>query len=453
MKNENLNNALSNLDISFIENHLKEKEKYARKRKFKAMLVRFGATAACVAFIVTSVIVPIRLSNIPSAPIGTSGSQQLTDTTQTTDPNHGQEPDLPKYEDSLYTAEEIANLLNNTKGSGGMTNDYRTVWVSEAKYLNINPIPNRETLFIYRVEEGDVPIDEEEAMRSMDNIFLNIARKYDANASVPYYSIKSNSSGNMLEAVSSYVQNSAKIYYSSRWAWVKLKPSGDTLFGNPTRFDIGLSYDEIIELVEPLKYELGDIFDVNFNDIIINNMLSPYGKMYVYFYNKASHELNDYGLYNRDIRPYSDYIELFFEAVNEQNVHTSSGNRTWKLKEVNYWEFRSGANQIYSKIAKGEMISLEEAEELLYKGYGFGAYSNKDLQTEISFENYDYVSMEYLFGYLSDERTDLVGMPFYVFYKKMTDNSGDGGTYAKVYVSAFKVEGLEDYFIDSTGHK
>jgi hypothetical protein len=90
------------------------------------------------------------------------------------------------------------------------------------------------------------------------------------------------------------------------------------------------------------------------------------------------------------------------------------------------------------------MISLEAAEELLEKGYVFGGHSCPLCmaeQPEVDFSEYTCVNIEYL----PDEKGEIF-IPFYAFYKYIGETDYGIGTYAKTYVPAVEVSGLENYF-------
>ena len=91
------------------------------------------------------------------------------------------------------------------------------------------------------------------------------------------------------------------------------------------------------------------------------------------------------------------------------------------------------------------MISLEEAEDLLYGGYVFGGHVCSlcmAMQDPIDFENYDHVGLEYV----QDSAYSNEALPFYAFYKYIGDAPNGNKTYAKTYVPAIKVSGYEEYF-------
>jgi hypothetical protein len=65
-------------------------------------------------------------------------------------------------------------------------------------------------------------------------------------------------------------------------------------------------------------------------------------------------------------------------------------------------------------------------------------------QNQVSFEDYDFVDLEYVFAGNYD-RSDL-GIPFYAFYKLMGEDGKGTLIYAKTYVPAIEVKGYVEYF-------
>ena len=409
MKNENLNNALSNLDISFIENHLKEKEKYARKRKFKAMLVRFGATAACVAFIATSIILPIRLANIPpDLPPGSSSSQVTTYPNQdqvttdlnqdqiTTDLNQDQittvpNPYDPPKEPTLYSAQDIAYMLNG-ETYGGTTKAYREIFVPDEKYLNIDPLPDCEYIEIFKVirNKKDVSISEFEVFT--DSFLAKLVNALSEGADVPPYNIRE-FSDHMTFSVD---VNGYHIYVTQSETYSSADVLGyDIIYlnGNLIQVDQRLSDDEILESLQPIKNDLFEIFGVEYDEARVSRTYDD------------EHSDVETGLLSLKVRFYksneygdmTEYIELYFlNTTGYPGVIPSEDY----LKYCNIDVYKSRVEKEREIIAEAKMLSLEEAEQLLYNGYVFGGHSCSicmSKQDEISFEGYDYVDLEYVY--------------------------------------------------------
>ena len=448
MKNENLNNALSNLDISFIENHLKEKEKYARKRKYKAMLVRFGATAACVAFIATSIILPIRLANIPpDLPPGSSSSQVTTDPNQdqqTTLPSQGQTPDIPPQEKLILKAGNLAYIISGVggptygSGTGIATNDYKTVYAPNEKYLGIKPIPDDKTCGIYEIKSYYKVFDENKLKGFIDGMLPQLISAIDSTATVPQYEIIRNAThsgsadfeavGCEFEFSQAYERFMFRLRASARNQTISL--NGKTLEVDRRNTD-----EEILESLEPIKSSLFEIFGVEFSGAKIERRYSEsdsngFISVTVTYYSENQDGVKD-----------GKSISIEFEKF-------VGDDESDFLRNVSIeYEYREETNA--EKLYDVELISLAEAEELLYKGYVFGSHCCPicmNSQGKISFEDYDFVGFKYMYGYTNDKRVYRVAAPFYEFYKEIGITENGNKIYAKTYVAAFEVEGMDVYF-------
>ena len=114
------------------------------------------------------------------------------------------------------------------------------------------------------------------------------------------------------------------------------------------------------------------------------------------------------------------------------------------MSGVSLYEAAKNWNDYYDVTAKSKMLTLEEAEKLLEKGYVFGGHSCPlcmAAQPEVDFSDYTFVDVEYV----SDENGKIC-IPFYAFYKRIGENEYGIDTYAKTYVPAVQVSGYEEYF-------
>ena len=170
---------------------------------------------------------------------------------------------------------------------------------------------------------------------------------------------------------------------------------------------------------------------------------SEYGADFItiYFYDEGAHYLNS-------LRgtPISDYISISFDNnMNYSDDIVSDSILT--VANVRYCQSRIDVNETYALVAMAKKISVSEAEALLYNGYVFGGHVCKwcmEAQSKISFEGYDFVDIEYKFGYENAKPTD--GIPFYAFYKNIGQSENGNTIYAKTYVPAVQVSGYKEYF-------
>ena len=114
------------------------------------------------------------------------------------------------------------------------------------------------------------------------------------------------------------------------------------------------------------------------------------------------------------------------------------------MTKVSLYQTSQKWNDYYTVYGKAKMLTLEEAEGLLEKGYVFGGHSCPlcmAMQPEVDFSDYTYVDIEYV-----SDRNRKICIPFYAFYKYVGKNEYGVDTYAKTYVPAVQVRGCEKYF-------
>ena len=204
------------------------------------------------------------------------------------------------------------------------------------------------------------------------------------------------------------------------------------------------SDSEIIESLSKIKGSLFEIFGTDFSDAKIIRNYGSYNEngvdwMHIYLYNESDNPINPYVLV-----PRSDYILISFDNFQNFSGDMVSDGVLTKC-DVSYVENRVDVKNSYAAEANVKLIPLEVAEQMLYNGYVFGGHSCKLCMAEqeaISFEGYDAVGITYLSG---DVDGSLV-LPFYTFYKKIGKCKNGNFTYAKTYVPAVEVSGLEEYF-------
>ena len=115
------------------------------------------------------------------------------------------------------------------------------------------------------------------------------------------------------------------------------------------------------------------------------------------------------------------------------------------MTRVSLYQTVENWSDYYTVDAKTKMLTLEEAEELLEKGYVFGGHSCPlcmAAQPEVDFCEYSCVTVEYVSNYYEE-----IWIPFYAFYKYIGKNQYGIDTYAKTYVPAVQVSGYEEYFV------
>ena len=443
MKKEDLNNALNGLDVSFIEQHIAYKEKYSRKRRLKAMLIRLGATAACALFIISAIMLPIRLANIPSdPPIGSSHGDQITDPNQDqiTNQNQGQ---VPPQNEVILKAGNLAYIVSGGPTFGTPTNAYTTVYAPNEKYLGIQPIPDDKVCGIYEVKHIPGGLDENRLKGFIDSMLPQLINLIDPAVPIPQYEIEKSRPildyDIYLEADFETAGCNFSFSQNGKRFLLQLRASGYhqtiSLNGKTLEVDRRSTDEEILESLEPVRNSLFEIFGVEFSGVNV--------RRYYYGYSDSGAQSITVTYYpeNQDGLKDGKSIEIEFTKFHgEENVDY--------LRDV--WiryEYREETN--LQKLYNVELISLSKAEEFLNKGYVFGGHSCPicmSLQDKISFEDYDYVGIEYVYGYTDDRKIYRVAAPFYAFYKEMGISENGNKTYVKTYVAAFEVEGMDVYF-------
>ena len=146
--------------------------------------------------------------------------------------------------------------------------------------------------------------------------------------------------------------------------------------------------------------------------------------------------------------PVSDYLCINFDN-HENYAGDIVSDSVLTVADVWYHQTRNDVTDEYSVIVEARRISLKEAEALLYNGYVFGGHSCPlcmAAQDKVSFDGYDFVDMEYVFGGDTKTGKPTMALPFYAFYKKIGTSENGNSIYAKTYVAAIEVGGYEEYF-------
>ena len=191
-----------------------------------------------------------------------------------------------------------------------------------------------------------------------------------------------------------------------------------------------VSYDEVYQIALEWLPHCQKVFGFEYGDIKIKGAGGTQGwynicyydasAIYPYFNNGAPIlSTNSYVLLDIGLNYYkSDIITLRTILYKSENNSFTEGKRY-------------------------NTITLEEAEEMLYKGYVFGGHTCPlcmQEQEKVDFSDYDHVGIEYVQKATYEEFTNEY-YPFYAFYKEIED-----GKFARTYVPAFRVSGVEEYF-------
>lgn len=397
------------------------------QKKKKNAWIKWASMAACLALIISAIIV-----------VPMFQKDKL--------------PDVPTWDTAQYSAEEIANLFGSMKLEGVATNAYTKIYVPNSKYLYIGNVMNDEYLDLYQHTEIDKELSEAELQTFIDAFLPKMAESLDV--PVPQYNIKENnySTGNSLSAradIGPYYMSISQNEERNSFGLSKLGGNRQIVIeGETIKIDQRLSDEEILESIQSIKNKLFSIFNVSFSDAKIIRSFGSYSEygaehIDIYFYDESAHYLNS--LRNR---PISDYIYISFDNfANYSGDIVSDG--ILKVSSINYFKNRINVSETYTLVASAKKISISEAEALLYNGYVFGGHSCPlcmKAQDKVSFEGYDFVDNEYVFGYDNKTGKSTLGIPFYVFYKNIGTSENGNTIYAKTYVAAIEVSGYDEYF-------
>ena len=389
MKKKDWNEGLNHIDEELVEEFVSKSEEIERKKRNKSIWLRVVAIASSFAIIVGAIIaIPMKPTN-----------------------------EIPTWDEPMYSAEEIASIFNtNVFESVGMTNQYKQVLVYNGHSLSIDAVPNDKYLGVYKYQSELWQFGNRFLPKLMKELDLEPIDNYDIS--------REDSDYIEYEFDARHIRVSK---YDDGFGAQIILYSNDAFFDPMSGWiDSSLSDQEINRLLEPIKKKLFDIFDVSFSGVNINR---DNGRIRVRFYNKSV----DYPDQTQ-LLLYPEYISLNFYGA---RVYINYVDSDYTAKE-------------YSRIANAKKISLEAAEELLYKGYVFCfhtcSYCMRD-QEAISFEGYDYVGLEYVFERIGKSRyNEELGIPFYTFYKKLEVREDGTTVYAKTYVPAIELSGYEEYF-------
>jgi hypothetical protein len=356
------------------------------------------------------------------------------------------------YPNAHYSAYDIADLFPQMLESG-TTNAYTEVCVPSSEYLQLNPIPEADTLPIYRYDYSRLTTASYNKRKAfVEKTLTNYCAALGI--PVPEYQLSADDSRWKIVTPDEYYRFLASSY-SGRISFqlsVTNQADDPTIYlnGHAVQVDQRQTDQEILASLEEVKSQLFEIYGVSFSDTKILRFYDGYGQtgvdaLIIYFYDADGYPLNAFSS-----EPLSDHIRIYFDNVPNFDGDFVSSTILSKA-EIKYVGYTMSPKQLYPQIAKENMISLAEAEKMLYKGYVFGGHSCPLCmaeQEEISFEDYDYVGLEYVFGVGEEGRKYRDVVPFYAFYKAIGTSENGDMIFAKTYVPAIEVSDLEAYFRD-----
>ena len=423
-------------------------EKITKKRR---KWIKWAAAAACFALMTGGVL------TLPGwreeAPLESTASD-CSESSEISGPT-----EIPTWEEPRYTALEIADLFAVQDNLG--TNQYQRIYVPDSKDLPLVAPGGEDYLGVYRYAQKGIPLDKNELSAFLDSVLPPLTDSLDI--TLPPYEIRERERYGGRERVYEYCEYGEYSRYSLTFEQSETHISvglsaywgnqGIILDGETIQADQRLTDEEILDSLQSVKNKLFRIFGVSFAKEKVVRRYSSYSEhgvadLHVYFYNETGHPLERYG------EILSDYIHIRFDNIaNYDGDIVSDGVLT--VASVGYRKYRTPLAESYELIANAGLISLKEAEELLFNGYAFGGHYCPlcmDAQEEVSFEGYEFVGMEYYFG--EEDDGSALGIPFYTFYKEIGTSQNGNKVYAKTYVSAIPLLGYDEYLeSQKTNHR
>ena len=187
-----------------------------------------------------------------------------------------------------------------------------------------------------------------------------------------------------------------------------------------------VSYEEVYSVALEWLPHCQKYFGFKYDDIEVIDTSNGYKIIYY-----DSSQSYPYFYYGRPIMYTNAFLRLYVCTFTDSGIITLS------------WIDYKSKNNTFNEGDRFNTISLEEAEVMLEKGYVFGGhYCPLCMQEQetVDFSDYDHVGIEYVQKATYEGYTNEY-YPFYAFYKEIED-----GRFARTYVPAFRVSGLEEYF-------
>jgi hypothetical protein len=418
MKKREWSEGIDHIDPALVEEYVEKKDRLKKTKSRKGVWLRIGAIAACLVLIVGAIVI------------------------------------IPIGDTARYSAEDIAKLFDSMATDAVSTNAYTKVYVPDVRFLYVDEIPDGKYLGVYEYNGKEHELNRHDFETFIDGFLPKL--EASLHVDLPQYEIeeergyREDSLSARIDGAPYYIRASQYETHQSFLLYA-FSNNGDRriiLDGETVQVDQRLSDEKMTDSLQTIKNRLFDIFNVSYADTKIIRRFGSTSKhgaerIYVYFYDQNEHPLN-----STLSKPISDYICIAFDNFSNYADDIVSDD-ILSVSDIQYIQRRDAVKEEYALVANAKRISLEQAEALLYQGYVFGGHSCPlcmALQDKISFEDYDFVDIEYIFGHDSQANKATLGMPFYAFYKRIGMSENGNSIYAKTYVAAIEVDGYEEYF-------
>ena len=442
MKSERIFNAVGKISDELIEDAAISNQHSKKHFPWKALV----ASAACFCLLLTAVFsMPYLFPNTPD--------DILPGITNPSSPTS--QGNAERYVPFL-SAYDVAGVLTSL-GDRNETNAY-TVNAYPKDYLaKVLSLPSSSSVTLYSYQMGGLEPDQASIQTLSEKVFATLAKYLEI--TIPEVTFKKD---NADAAGSNYFYYGetekctviAEQYSLTERIAVLAAPdkTDNVLAFNKTAVRINplLGDDEIMAQFTPAAQMINEAFGTSFDDMAIARSYDEYSpnginSVRIFLYDKEN-EPND----RISEIPMSDYIliEFYDMRVNGDDNEIHAGF-------VSYIHYRVPVENRLIQICEEPMLTLEQAEDMLKKGYVFGGHSCSlcmQAQEKVDFSEYDYVGLEYVMSMDGSEGVRLC-VPFYAFYKKLESAPNGNETYAKTYVCAVPMTDIDTYFeMQTTNH-
>ena len=419
------------------DNYISESAEY--KKKDRGLILRIAAIAAALALVIAAVPVSVLIAKSGNNPTPGVVSDSLYggdfDTAAVTN-------EIIDHTDAVFTASEIGRIFNiDNLEDAAATNAYVRIYVPSEDAIYCMPVPDGEKVNIYDIKSPDIKATEKGCREFGEKYLSKICQALGIKK--PDIIIKERTD----YEDGSFYYDMYESFNNRYVGFSELKYTDCFYFGTyreKIAFDgIDITVDqrqtdgEMMNSLQPLREKLCEAFGVDLPDIYIERRFNDYDEngcthLSVYLYNSEKNGV-DFNIFKC-----SDYI-----AINFDNLENYDGDIVSKtilqVGGVRYYHMRCAPEEICGLKCTADLVTLEEAEKLLYKGYVFGGHVCPlcmAMQAKIAFDEYDKVGLIYYNG-----------IPFYAFYKILDQQNKNGTlTYARTLVPAVEVSGYEEYF-------
>lgn len=432
MNDKNLLDAMSGIDPKLIMGAAPD----AKQKKPAGMAwVKWVAIAACFCLIVSAIIaIPLLQEDEP-----------------------GVKPYIPNGEpwspvihadvgEVILNADQVGGVFDSTYDSNG-TNQYTKIYASDPAYLYLTPLPDAEYLPIY--SSGNLDASQSDLQYFIDK-YIDAATSFFGINSKDYEIEKEEYWDDSFYYEAEIIEGKEHITFNAdgnqlHFRYYNLADKRLKLRGNTVSIMESDTDEQIKEKLSDTISYVCSSFDKKYSDIKIYRSYSYeqlwYVTVYLYTEEKTIFP-SDFSLSPMT----SEYIALTFytDSGSGTRYHWGGSKEEAFLVDIDLYETVQNWNDYYTVEAKAKILTLQEAEQLLEKGYVFGGHSCPlcmAAQPEVDFSDYTYVDVEYV----SDMMGELC-IPFYAFYKRIGTTEHGIDTYAKTYVPAVQVNGYEEYF-------